>query len=637
MARRQSRWVKRLRRDRLVESAARPSADPGGDPLPLAAQRQVADPGDQWRDQRFPRGIAERLPLAHYSGPVLIDPPKPLVVADFKRGERLYTAAVVNLRRTPGVRDKPVEDIVASLPFNSSVRVVDGPRLGDDLVWWLVTAQVDGRTVQGWSAQALSDEQPLLSREMLVVGDFKAQDTIFTLTTVRLRRSPGFQNKTAEDVLADLPLDVRGTVLAGPRSVDGLTWWQVRAIAAGQEVTGWLAQASSNGTPLVAKAEPTQPPVEPPQPPAPTGKFRISQTVYTGSYVNLRRTPGYVGKTTDDILVEMPYGAAVVVDGGPRRDDDLIWWQVDFNQDGHNLRGWTAEANHAGEELLLEKAPPPPPPVQPPVFDTFHVGDAVCNISLGDVNIRRTPGYRNQPIDDVVALIPSRALLRIKTGPAEADGLHWWQIQGNDSGSPLVGWMAESSPTGIRLLAPAIFRNAIQLSIPFRGAHPVSQLWGDNPDFYKQFTYDGVPLRGHNGIDFSMPIGTPIATSDEGRVLTVGASPAGFGNWVMVDHRWGQSVYAHMNRVTVREGETVRRGDVLGESGNSGTSTGPHLHFSIRITPYYRGDGWGGYCDPLPFMEVEKLIIPAGIRGEEAVEMAPPSAPPIEVPGRRLP
>ncbi|MEZ4635026.1 MAG: M23 family metallopeptidase [Caldilineaceae bacterium] len=165
----------------------------------------------------------------------------------------------------------------------------------------------------------------------------------------------------------------------------------------------------------------------------------------------------------------------------------------------------------------------------------------------------------------------------------------------------------------------------------------MSQLWGDNPDFYKQFTYDGVPLRGHNGIDFSMPIGTPIATSDEGRVLTVGASPAGFGNWVMVDHRWGQSVYAHMNRVTVREGETVRRGDVLGESGNSGTSTGPHLHFSIRITPYYRGDGWGGYCDPLPFMEVEKLIIPAGIRGEEAVEMAPPSAPPIEVPGRRLP
>ena len=585
-------------------------------------------------------------PVVSPPPPVVGTPPKPLVAADFKRGERIFTVAVVNLRQTPGVTGKTAEDIVASLPFNSSVRVVDGPRLGDNFVWWLLTAQHDGRTVQGWSAQSLADDQPLLSREEIQVGDFKAQDIISTLTMVRLRKTPGFQGKPAEDVIADLPLDVRATVLTGPRAVDGLTWWQVQTRFAGQEVTGWLAQTSGNGAPLVTKvgASPTPvappAPVEPPTPTpsTPTGKFRPNQLVYTGSYVNLRRTPGYVGKTTDDILVEIPYGGAVTIISGPRSGDELTWWQVDFTHESQRLRGWTAEATSNGEELLLEKAPPPPAPAQPPVFDTYRIGDGVCNISLSDVNIRRTPGFRNKPIDDVVALVPSKALLRLKDGPRQADGLFWWQVQGGDSGSPLVGWMAEVSPTGTRLLAPAIFRNAIQLAIPFRGTHAVSQLWGDNADFYKQFLYDGVPLRGHNGIDFGMPVGTPLVSSDEGRVLTVGASPSGFGNWVMVDHRWGQSVYAHMHRVTVREGESVRRGDVLGESGNSGTSTGPHLHFSIRITPHFRGDGWGGYCDPLPFMEVEKLVIPAGIRGEDPTEAAmPPSAPPIEAPGRRLP
>jgi murein DD-endopeptidase MepM/ murein hydrolase activator NlpD len=425
-------------------------------------------------------------------------------------------------------------------------------------------------------------------------------------------------------------------VIDGPRRVDGLIWWQIRARMAAQEVTGWLAETSPTGAALIAKA--TSTPGTPP-PAGIAGRFAPGDTVYTNGYVNLRRSPGYVGKTSDDIVVEIPYGSAIAIGGGPQTADELTWWQVDYTTAARQkTKGWTAERAPKGHQLLSKQAPPPPPPVQTPIFNTYRMGDAVCNLSAADVNIRKSPGYRNKPADDVVALVPSKALLRLVDGPREADGLHWWRVQGQVVDRTLEGWMAEVSPAGMRLLAPALFRDAIALSIPFQGNHRVSQLWGDNAGFYRQFTYDGVALRGHNGIDFAMPIGTPLLAADAGTVQTVGASPKGFGNWIMLDHRWGQSVYAHMHRITVREGQAIGRGDRLGESGNSGTSTGPHLHFSIRITPYFRGDGWGGYCDPLPFMEADKLNIPAGIRGEGPEgETIPPSPPPIEEPGRPLP
>lgn len=467
------------------------------------------------------------------------------------------------------------------------------------------------------------------------MANFRPNENIYTLTQVRVRRTPGFQDKSAEDVIAELPLDARATVIAGPQMVDGLTWWQIRCRTAAGEVLGWMAQNSFEGTPLVASAE-----TGAASPVAPTGRFSAGEVVFAHSFVNLRRTPGYVGKTSDDILVEIPYGRpATITQSTPQGADDLVWRRVTYTSaDRQSFTGWTAESASNGARLLSKEAPPPLPASAPPVFKTYGVGDAVCNISLTAVNLRKSPGFRNKEAGDVVAVIPSKAVLRLINGPREADGLFWWRVQGQDGDQALDGWMAEVSPNGIRLLAPALFRNAIAVSIPFQGNHRVSQLWGDNPDFYRQFPYDGVPLRGHNGIDFAMPIGTPLMTVDSGRVLTVGASPSGFGNWVMVDHRWGQSVYAHMHRVTVREGQTVERGDILGESGNSGTSTGPHLHFSIRINPYFRADGWGGYCDPLPFMEADKLNIPVGIRGEEEMrEILPPSPPPIEEPGRPLP
>ena len=86
----------------------------------------------------------------------------------------------------------------------------------------------------------------------------------------------------------------------------------------------------------------------------------------------------------------------------------------------------------------------------------------------------------------------------------------------------------------------------------------------------------------------------------------------------MLKHAWGESVYAHMERVGVKEGDKVKRGACARATDNTGNSSGPHLHFGMRIYPNKRGDGWGGYYDPMPFMNPADVIIPDSIRSIRA-------------------
>jgi murein DD-endopeptidase MepM/ murein hydrolase activator NlpD len=86
----------------------------------------------------------------------------------------------------------------------------------------------------------------------------------------------------------------------------------------------------------------------------------------------------------------------------------------------------------------------------------------------------------------------------------------------------------------------------------------------------------------HAGVDFGVPVGTPVAAARAGRVTFAGASGT-YGLRVDIDHGGGVTTrYAHLNRINVRLGETVRAGQNIGASGNTGQSTGPHLHFEVR-------------------------------------------------------
>ena len=97
----------------------------------------------------------------------------------------------------------------------------------------------------------------------------------------------------------------------------------------------------------------------------------------------------------------------------------------------------------------------------------------------------------------------------------------------------------------------------------------------------------------HPGIDFSAPQGTPVYATGAGKVVTVKSSLSGYGKQVIVDHGFGyRTRYAHLQDFSVKEGQTVERGQGIGSVGSTGTSTAPHLHYEIfhdgeRVNPIY--------------------------------------------------
>jgi murein DD-endopeptidase MepM/ murein hydrolase activator NlpD len=91
-------------------------------------------------------------------------------------------------------------------------------------------------------------------------------------------------------------------------------------------------------------------------------------------------------------------------------------------------------------------------------------------------------------------------------------------------------------------------------------------------------------LQHHKGIDLSGKTGLPIYASGGGVVVTASYNGGGYGNIVEVDHGFGYSTrYAHLSKINVVEGQKVKRGDKVGELGNTGKSVGPHLHYEIRL------------------------------------------------------
>jgi murein DD-endopeptidase MepM/ murein hydrolase activator NlpD len=87
----------------------------------------------------------------------------------------------------------------------------------------------------------------------------------------------------------------------------------------------------------------------------------------------------------------------------------------------------------------------------------------------------------------------------------------------------------------------------------------------------------------HAGLDFTAPVGTPIYATADGVVIESGFSPDGYGNRVVINHGYGyESLYGHMYRTKVRNGQKIKRGEVIGYVGSTGKSTGPHCHYEVH-------------------------------------------------------
>ncbi len=89
-------------------------------------------------------------------------------------------------------------------------------------------------------------------------------------------------------------------------------------------------------------------------------------------------------------------------------------------------------------------------------------------------------------------------------------------------------------------------------------------------------------VHHHRGIDFRVPVGTSIIATGDAQVLEIRQNPGGFGNMVVLKHGKNYVTrYAHLSEILVRKGQIVQRGDIIAKSGNSGLSTGPHLHYEV--------------------------------------------------------
>lgn len=120
----------------------------------------------------------------------------------------------------------------------------------------------------------------------------------------------------------------------------------------------------------------------------------------------------------------------------------------------------------------------------------------------------------------------------------------------------------------------------------------------------------------HTGIDFAASIGTPIYATADGKVLEVSVRFSGYGKMVEIDHGFGYHTrYAHMHGFAVRQGQQVKRGDLIGYVGNTGLSTAPHLHYEVLLN--------GSHINPVHYFfndlspaEYEKIIELASVENQ---------------------
>jgi len=216
-----------------------------------------------------------------------------------------------------------------------------------------------------------------------------------------------------------------------------------------------------------------------------------------------------------------------------------------------------------------------------------------------NANLRAGPGTQYAK----TGLLPTGTAVRINgVNPAR----DWYVL---DSGHWIAAWLVDNGPAVAAL--PVVQPPALPAATPKLLRYPldkvlVTQYYGQNPDAYAKYGY-----RGHNALDLSAAVGTPVKACADGIVSKVGNDADGYGLYVIVWHP-ALKVYVltgHMSRQDVKAGDAVTQGQQVGLSGNTGNSTGPHVHFEVRAatdTGEYDADVTGmGYAavDPVSLIE----------------------------------
>ncbi len=147
------------------------------------------------------------------------------------------------------------------------------------------------------------------------------------------------------------------------------------------------------------------------------------------------------------------------------------------------------------------------------------------------------------------------------------------------------------------------------LHYPFYSSYPVTFDFGAQPtDERIKKKYQEWGIVGHNGVDFGLQEGTEVLACDEGMVTQAGDN-GDHGISVTIKHSWGTSIYSHLQSFGALVNDHVAKAQVVGSSGQTGFTTGPHLHFSIQPNNPDTNNGYLGFINPAPYLtEISPLL-----------------------------
>ena len=212
----------------------------------------------------------------------------------------------------------------------------------------------------------------------------------------------------------------------------------------------------------------------------------------------------------------------------------------------------------------------------------------------------------------ITSLRPGTSVFR-KRAAVVAAGLGMSAVLGSGAalaaGAPQAGGVPAVTASAVKAQAAAQAKaaSAAKAASVKQAAAKKAPSWIDPVSHYKLSA--GYAQGGsmwstgkHSGQDFAVPVGTNVKAVHGGTVVKTGGNGAGdgpaYGNAIVIKHANGTySQYAHLSRIDVRVGQAVSTGQHIALSGNTGNSSGPHLHFEIRTTPNY-----GSAVNPVAFL-----------------------------------
>ena len=168
----------------------------------------------------------------------------------------------------------------------------------------------------------------------------------------------------------------------------------------------------------------------------------------------------------------------------------------------------------------------------------------------------------------------------------------------------IANWVVQQHIIVVPPVPPPVF--TLKLFKPVPPGSRFTQGWGENPAYYGQ---SGLP--GHNGLDWGVPEGTTVTAAHDG-VFYVGAQFAeAYGTYCWVYGKGFRTLYGHGSKLLAKEGQPVLAGQPIMLSGNTGHSTGPHLHLGLQIDELVT-PGYGKWDDPTKFMvsDTAPLVTP---------------------------